>query len=142
MFCNKVRIKLKKALAQFDQFVDEHAETALKISTALKNVLTSPAADVLTALIPGEADDIIRKHLVAALEQAIGVLTITEQCRQHTDLGERLKCFAQHLSAQSPELRDALLHKLASILTANLDGRRLPAHLYDLYVQAKYAANK
>ncbi len=54
MFCTKMKSQIKALLREFDNYVDDHIDMALKITTALKNVLSSPVADVLTAIIPGD----------------------------------------------------------------------------------------
>ncbi len=142
MFCKNLRNRLKRALQHFDSYVEEHVEVALKITTTLKQLLTSPVADIVTALIPGDVDNVVRQHLLAALERAMDTLMIVEKCRQHNDVNDKLQCFAEQLQLTSPELQDALLQKLASLLASHLDGKRLKQNLYDLYTQARYAAMK
>jgi hypothetical protein len=142
MFCSKVKNKVKSLLGQFDTFVDTHIEVALQITTAMKGLLTSPVADVITALIPGSLDNTIKDKMVTALTKAVEALNIAEQCKQYTDPNEKLKCFVQQLQLRDPSLQDALLLKLASLLTSQLDGQRLKQNLYDLYTQAKYTAGK
>jgi hypothetical protein len=142
MFCTKMRSKLKRLLQQIDQYVDEHAETALRITTTLKGMLESPVADIVTAIIPGDADELIRKHLIAALELATNALSIANECAAQQTLNEKLQCFVTQLRKYPPEVQDALLQKLASLLTKQLDGSRGRQSLYDLYTQAKYAAGK
>ena len=142
MFCNKVRARIKRILQQFDEYLDEHIDLALSVTTALKKFLASPAADIITALIPGDVDNVIRQHLLVALEKATDTLLITDKCRQHDDMGDKLLCLAEELRQRSPELRDALLHRLASLVAGELDGQRLKQSLYDLYTQAKYTALK
>lgn len=142
MFCNKLRGRIKQILQQFDDYLDEHIDLALSVTTALKNLLSSPMADILTAIIPGDLDNVIRQHLLAALEKATETLLIADKCRQHQTLADKLLCLAEELQQRSPELRDALLHKLASLVAGEMDGQRLKQNLYDLYTQAKYAALK
>ena len=142
MLCPKAGGKIKTALKQFDQYVDAHIETALQITTALKNILASPVADIVTAIIPGNLDNTIRTQLLNATTKAVEVLTITDNCKQCTNAEEKLKCFVQQIQQRDPQLQDAILQKLASLLTAQLDGQRLKQALYDLYTQAKYVSNK
>jgi len=142
MMATKIKSKLKALLGQLDNFIDAHIHTALRLTRAMKDILGSPVADIITLLIPGNADDVLKDKLVNALSKAIDALTIAEQCQQHTDLNEKLKCFMQQLQLRDPHLQDALLLKLASLLTSHLDGRRLKQSLYDLYTQAQYSAAK
>ena len=142
MLCPKAGGKLRSALKQFDQYVDAHIETALKVTIALKNLLNSPAADILTTIIPGELDNVIRTQLLNATIKAVEVLTIADNCKQCTDPEEKLQCFVQQIKQRDPNLQDAILQKLASLLAAELDGQKLKQALYDLYTQAKYVTSK
>jgi len=142
MFCNKMRGRIKRILQQFDEYLDEHIDLALSVTTALKKFLSSPAGDIITALIPGDLDNVIRQHLLTALEQAINALQITDKCRKHENIADKLLCLAEEMRQRSPELRDALFHRLASLVASELDGQRLKQSLYDLYTQAKYSAMK
>lgn len=142
MYCTKMRGKLKRLLQQIDRYIDEHTETALKITTTLKGMLESPVADIITAIIPGDADELIRKHLIAALDLATNALSIANECAAQKTLNDKLQCFVTQLRKYPPEVQDALLQKLASLLTRQLDGNKRKQSLYDLYTQAKYAAAK
>jgi len=138
MFCTNANAEIKSALKQFDQYVNTHVETALQITTALKNMLSSPVADIITAIIPGTVDNILRTQLLNALNKITEALSIVDSCKQFTDLNDKLKCFVQQLSQRDPQLQDAVLLKLSSLLAAELDGQKLKQSLYDLYTQAKY----
>jgi hypothetical protein len=142
MFCTTIRSQLKTLLRQFDSYIDAHIDTALQITTKLKNVLSSPTADIVTAIIPGDIDNTIRQQLIAVLGKAIEALTIADTCKQYTDVNEKLNCFIEQLKLRDPQLQDAVLQKLASLLTGGLDGQRLKQSLYDLYTQAKFSAAK
>jgi hypothetical protein len=142
MFCTTIKGKLKSLLRQFDNYVDTHIDRALAVTTGLKNMLSSPVADIITAVIPGDLDSVIRRQLIAALSKAVEALLIAENCRHYADLNDKLSCFIEQLKLRDPLLQDALLHKLASLLTSRLDGQRMKQSLYDLYTQAKYTAAK
>jgi hypothetical protein len=142
MFCTKIKTRLKGLLQQFDLYIDAHIDTALHITSALKRILSSPTADILTAIIPGTLDNIIQQQLISALDQALEALAIAEQCKQQTAINDKLSCFVQQLKQCEPQLQEATLQKLASLLAGHLDGQRLKQNLYDLYTQAKYSAAK
>jgi hypothetical protein len=142
MFYSTIRSQVKKLLQQFDHYVDVHIDTALKITAGLKQILSTPVADIVTAIIPGNADDVIRQQLISALAKAIEVLTIAENCKAHENTNEKLVCFVQQLQQKDPQLQEALLQKLASLVAGQLDGQRLRQNLYDLYTQAKYSSLK
>ncbi|MBE2289347.1 MAG: hypothetical protein IAE95_07315 [Chitinophagaceae bacterium] len=137
-----MRKKIRQLVQHFDEYVEAHAEAALQITTSLKEMLESPAADVVTLLIPGEADDLLKRHIITALEKAVMTLTAVNTCAGEGDINARIKCLMTELAKAAPEVRDALLHKLASLITAALDGGRMKQRDYDLYVQAKYTASR
>lgn len=142
MFCTKIKSSIKTLLRKFDNYVDAHIETALKLTSALKDIIASPVGDIVTVIIPGDLDNRIRMQLIDALDKSIASLSIIESCKQQTELNEKLKCFVAQLQEHEPHLQEAILHKLASLVAGHLDGARLEQNLYDLYTQAKYSAGK
>lgn len=142
MICNKVKTHLKSLLRQFDNYIDNYIDTALSITIQLQKLLTSPVADIITAIIPGNLDEAIRQQLINALARAAEALSIAETCKQYTDINAKLQCFVQQLQQKDPQLQEAILQKLASLVAGNLDGQRLKQNLYDLFTQAKYSAQK
>lgn len=142
MFCTKFKSRLKKILQQFDNYIDTHIDIALKVVSAMKSILSNPAASILTAIIPGELDEEIRKKLVNILGKVTEALTMVEECKQFTDINDRLNCFIQQLHQLDPQLQDAILQKVASLIAGHLDGLRFKQSVYDLYTQAKYTSQK
>ena len=142
MFCTKMKNQVRILLKEFDSYIDAHIDTALQIATGIKNLLASPVADIVTDIIPGNIDDAVRTQLLLALDKAIQALTIADTCKQCLDINDKLKCFVQQLKQHDPQLQDALLQKLASLVAGHLDGLRLKQYLYDLYTQAKYSTTK
>ena len=142
MFCSKIKRQVKTALQQFDNYVDAHIDTALKITTALKDILSSPVADIVTAIIPGDVDNTIKTQLLNALTKAVEALTIADSCKQYADLNDKLKCFVEEVRKRDPQLQDAILQKLASLISGELDGNKLKQYLYDLYTQTKFSIAK
>jgi len=140
--CKKLKEKVKNLYREFDDYLNANIDTALKVTTALRKVLASPVADILTAIIPGELDDMIRARLVDALGKAITALTILEHCKGSMEIDEKLKCFYEQLNNLDPNLQDAVLHKLASLMVCYLDGQRYKQSKYDLCTQAKYTVTK
>lgn len=142
MFCTKFKLRIRKLLSQFDNLLESNIDTALYITTRLKQLLASPAADLLTAIIPGNVDDIIRRQLIYTIDKVLEGLTIAGNCQQFSSTADKLKCFATQLQQAEPHLADAILQKMASLLTAELDGNRLKQSVYDLYTQAKFSVDK
>lgn len=142
MFCDKIKPKVRVMLKQFDTYVDSHVDMALKVTAAIKAALDSPLAGILVAVIPGDLDNTLRTQLSAALQKALEALAIVNDCKQYTALDDKLQCFASEIKQRDPQLQDAILQKLASLMAGELDGQRLKQNLYDLFTQVKYSAGK
>ena len=141
-FCRKTGSKIKQVLQQFDSFIERHSEEALQVTKIIKAALESPVADLLEAIIPGDADTIFKNKLLQALEIGVDALSIVNTCRQETNLETKLNCFVNGLKTVSPDLQDAVFQKLQSILLRELDGNTRKQNVYDLFSQAAYSNSK
>lgn len=141
-FCKKTGSKIKKALQQFDAFVEAHAAEALRVTSIIKSALESPLVSVLEAIIPGDADTILKNKVLYALEIGIDALSIINTCKDAPSLEEKVLCFVTHLRTVSPDLQDAVLQKLQSILLRELDDKAKKQNVYDLFSQATYSNTK
>lgn len=141
-FCKSVRSKIKSILRKFDKEVEEHVDTALLVTTSIKKFLRSPVSDIINAIIPGQIDDLIRAKLLVILPYAIDTLTIIDHCKDAKTLNEKAACYIDQLKKVDPALQEAILHKLAAIITRELDGNKLAQSVYDLFVQAQYSVKK
>jgi hypothetical protein len=141
-FCRKTGSKIKQVLQQFDSFIERHAEEALQVTKIIQSALESPVADLLEAIIPGDADTIFKNKLLQALEIGIDALSIMNTCRQEASLEAKLHCFVNGLKTVSPDLQDAVFQKLQSILLRELDGNTRKQNIYDLFSQAAYSNSK
>jgi hypothetical protein len=141
-FCKKTGPKIKQALQQFDAFIAQHSEEALRVTKIIKSALESPLADLLEAIIPGDADTIFKNKVLQALEIGIDTLNIVNTCRQEPNLEAKLNCFVNALKEVSADLQDAVLQKLQSILLRELDGNTRKQNIYDLFSQAAYSNSK
>ena len=105
-------------------------------------MLNSPVVDILTTIIPGQVDNIIKNQLVSALDKAIEALSIADACKSCTDINTKLTCFVSELKKLHPNLQDAVLQKLASLIAAHLHNNKLQQCFYDLFTQSKYTSLK
>jgi DNA polymerase III gamma/tau subunit len=141
-FCKKTGSKIKHALQQFDAFIEQHSEEALRVTKIIKAALESPLVDLLEAIIPGDADTIFKNKVLQALETGIDTLNIVNTCRNEPNLEAKLICFVTALKEVSTDLQDAVLQKLQSILLRELDGNAKKQNIYDLFSQAAYSNSK
>ena len=142
MFCSKFRAKIKSFLRKIEMEVFNHASIALSVTTGLKKFLTGTAGDILTVVIPGELDNLLKDKVVAALNYAIPLLDGFNDCSKEDSLERKLSCVVDFLKSKYPDAADALLMKLAALITNYLHGGKLQQHQYDVAAQIQYTLNK
>ncbi|MGZ3819718.1 MAG: hypothetical protein ACXVB6_03940 [Mucilaginibacter sp.] len=94
------------------------------VTENIKNFTDSPAADILTAIIPGDIDDEIKNWLRAKLPAILTELKLADSCAALTDPAAITACAIKVLQGLDGDIRSAFLHDL-SILIANVaaDGK-------------------
>jgi hypothetical protein len=94
------------------------------VTENVKKFVDSPGADILTAIIPTEVDDVIKARLRANLPKILTELKLADKCGQLTDPSEIVKCAVQTLQQIEGDFKSAFLHDL-SILIAQVasDGK-------------------
>ena len=137
---------IKNEVASWFSKIPQHLkpllDNALVITTAIKNALSSPIADIVTAIVPGTWDDELKAVILKYLTDIIPALTIMEECKGADTLEEMLQCWISHVKELPKDVQDAVLHKLGALLVAYQDGKQLEQNMYDLYFQGIYSANK
>ncbi|MBS1519623.1 MAG: hypothetical protein JST50_01400 [Bacteroidetes bacterium] len=96
----------------------------VEVTEGIKTFVDSPAADILTAIIPGDIDDEVKNWLRAKLPAILTELKLADSCGQLTDPSEITKCAVQVLQGLDGDVKSAFLHNL-SILVAQVaaDGK-------------------
>jgi hypothetical protein len=94
------------------------------VTENIKNFVDSPAADVLTAIIPGDIDDDIKDWLRAKLPAVLTELKLADSCTGLTDPQQITACAIKVLQGLDGDLQSAFLHNL-SIFIAQIaaDGK-------------------
>lgn len=141
-FCKGMRPKIKTIINKVDKFVDTAANNALDITARLKPLLDSPLGAVLTEIIPGTWDNELRTKASDLLGTIVSGLTVSKTIAAEPDLTKKIQLFMCEIATQHPEYQEALLFKIASLLTKYLHGDKLSDSEYDLITQAKYISKK
>jgi hypothetical protein len=94
------------------------------VTENIKNFTDSPAADILTMIIPGNVDDEIKNWLRAKLPAILTELKLADSCSGLTDPNEITACAVKVLQGLDGNVKSAFLHNL-SILIAQVaaDGK-------------------
>jgi hypothetical protein len=91
----------------------------VEVAENVKTFVDSPAADILTAIIPGDIDDKVKSWLRAKLPPILTELKLADSCGQLTDPGDITKCAVRVLQGLDKNIQNAFLHNL-SILIAQV----------------------
>lgn len=142
-FFDKVRKFFIKAFNDVEDFIEQNIEPALHFVKALKVAVDSGAADVVTGIIPGKIDDAIVQFLRSNLGTVIDIMQVQLECSKEATLEEKISCYLDYLRTCSPEVRDALYAKTASLLTRLSDNKkRFTNAEIDAMVQLTYTGLK
>ncbi len=139
--CKNFGKKVRSLLKKVDNELERLGPIVLKVTTGIKNLLSSPAVDILTVIIPGDLDGRIRDMIVKKLDEAIDYLNIIDTCRGKTGAA-KVQCFIDELKKKSKPVQRSLLIKLASILTGMLHTGSLSQNEYDTFIQLQYSLQK
>jgi hypothetical protein len=141
-FCSGIRKKLKTFLGKVSEKVFDYADISLKVTSSIQKLINSPVADVLTAIIPGELDNVIKAQISNALSFAISDLNILIKCSEKATLNERWACVITELGKMHPNVQDSFLMKLAALITKHMDSHEQKQNVYDSIAQLQYSLNK
>lgn len=118
---------------------------AVVVTEGLKTFVDSPAADVLTAIIPGDIDDDLKNLLRSKLPQILTELKLADSCAGLTDPSQITGCAIKVLQGLDGDISSAFLHSL-SILIAQViagDGKLTwsdGVYILEWYYQNEYKA--
>lgn len=94
------------------------------VTEGLKTFVDSPAADILTSIIPGNIDDDLKNLLRSKLPEILTELKLADSCSELTDPSQITLCAVKVLQGMAGDVSSAFLHNL-SILIAQVaaDGK-------------------
>jgi len=104
---------------------EKYIRPSIQIVEALKKAVDSPIMPVITALIPGNIDDVVLYRLKKALPTVLLRLRIADECLKQTDPMEVVLCAIKHLKDYEPDARAATYHSIASMLSVYLSDGKL-----------------
>lgn len=141
-FCSGFISKIKRFFKRITNVLVVNAELALKVTTAIKEFVDGAAVSLAVMLTKTELDNQLRDKFSYALGVSIDALGIVTKCSKAEDLEAKLICLVEELKKMNSPLRDAVLIKLAGLLTADLDNKEQKQNVYDALVQGLYSSNK
>jgi len=141
--------KIWKAIQTLFNHIPEELKVAIHtgivITENIKTFVDSPAADIITLLIPGETDDRIKAILRKAIPQILIQLKLADSCSEIDNPAELTSCAIKTLQSLTGDLKSAFLHNL-SVLIAQVaaDGKLTwqdGASIMEWYYQNRFKAN-
>jgi arsenate reductase-like glutaredoxin family protein len=134
-FCSKFMAAIRKVMDQVGPKLDEIIDKITKVTKTIKDIVGSPAVEILIKLIPQGSE--IQKWLIIALNTVAGITSTAD------DFYEKLKAWLDSLPSE--EAKNALLAKLASVAArvADTEDGSAPKKekVYDTAVQARILAD-
>lgn len=123
-FLTKIWNQIKALFEGIPSELKTAIHIGIEVTENLKTIVDSPAADILTAIIPGNIDDEVKSWLRAKLPTILTELKLADSCGQLTGPAEITKCAVQVLQGLDGDVKSAFLHNL-SIFVAQVaaDGK-------------------
>ena len=123
-FLAKIWAEVKSLFDSLESELKNAVHIGIVITENVKNFVDSPAADVLTTIIPGDADDKIKDLLRKQLPDILTKLKLVDSSLGLTDPNEITAAAIKVLQALDGDIKSAFLHDL-SILVAQVaaDGK-------------------
>lgn len=116
---------LKRLFAKTKFFVQQYVRPSIEVVEALKSFLDSPAAPIITALIPGYVDDAIAARISKLLPEVLRVLGYAEECSKAQTNDALVQCVIAKIRLFPEERKNAAFHNIASLLSHYLSDGKL-----------------
>jgi hypothetical protein len=98
---------------------------AISVVQRIKVVIDSPVADVVTALIPGDADDRAKTLLREWLPKLLLQLGMIQSIANIENVNDQLNAIMEKLKLSSDDAKNAFYHSLASLILEKLSDGKL-----------------
>ncbi len=146
-FFNRIWMFLKVLFLNPEKWIDENVKPAIELVQNIKTLIDSPIAIAITAIIPGQWDDNLRKLFSAHLHVVLDLFVAIDGediLAAQEPLEVKLNRFVAWLKAQTPTVRAAVYAKLSSRLAIESAGvdEVVKNHAVDLITQATYSKIK
>ncbi len=143
-FLTKIWITIKALFDGMPADLKTAIHIGVIITENVKTFVDSPAADILTALIPGDADDQLKQLLRAKLPAILTELKLADSCAALTDPAEIAACAVKVLQGLGGDVQSAFLHSLAIMVAQVAASGKLTwsdgVYLLEWYYQHEYKA--
>jgi hypothetical protein len=112
----KIWKSIKSLFNRISPDIKEAIHLGVVVTENMKIFVDSPAADILTVLIPGDTDDKIKVALRSALPALLLQLKLADNCMGASTAAEITTCAVKTLQSLADNVKSALLHNLAVMI--------------------------
>jgi len=141
-FLSKIWQEIKDLFSAIPSELRTAIHIGVIVTENVKTFVDSPAADILTTLIPGDADDQIKNLLRAKLPVILTELKLADSCATLTDPAQITACAVKVLQGLDGNVQSAFLHNLAIMVTQVVADGKLTwsegVYLAEWYYQNQY----
>ena len=143
-FLSKIWAEIKDLFSGMPAELQIAIHIGVIVTENIKNFVDSPAADVLTALIPGDADDELKDLLRAKLPAILTELKLADSCGTLTDPAQITACAIKVLQGLDGDIQSAFLHNLSVLVAQVAANGKLTwsdgVYILEWYYQNEYKA--
>ena len=143
-FFQKLGLFVSRLFVNIEGFVKEHITPSVETVKRLADLVNSPVADAVTALIPGDTDDKAKQWVRRNLNKAVAAVVPVADIVNEPDFATKIKKLADYIKKQPVSLQKGLLFRISSEMATSSAGKKQAAngHSVDLLCQAEYSKVK
>lgn len=133
---------LKKLFNKAKFYIQQFVTPAVATVENLKKIIDSPAVDIVTAIIPGNVDNVIVAKIRLYLPKVLVVLRISDECLKLTNPDEIILCAVKKLKDYTPDEKAVAFHSMAALLSHYMSDGKLSwseaVHLAEMVYQDNF----
>jgi hypothetical protein len=141
-FIAKISDGIKYLFNNFPDDLKTAIHIAVQVTENIKNFVDSPAADILTGIIPGEVDDEIKNLLRTKLPAILTELKLADSCTGLTDPQQITQCAVKVIQELDGDIKSVFLHNLSIFIARTVSNGKLTwtdgVTILEWYYQNKY----
>jgi len=141
-FLAKIWNEIKKLFIGIPAELKTAIHIGVIVAENIKSFVDSPAADILTAIIPGDIDDRISDILRSKLPLILSELKLADRCSEITDPAQLTTCAVKLIQSLDGDIKSSFLHTISILVAeAAADGKLSwsdGVYLLEWYYQHKY----
>lgn len=124
-FIDKIWTQVENLFRNIPSEMKTAIHIGVVVTENIKKFVDSPAADVLTVLIPGDVDDEIKNWLRAKLPAVLTELKLADSCSGLTDPQQITACAIKVLQGLDGDVKSSFLHNLSIFVAQVASGGKL-----------------